>query len=1007
MLPHLFVHVRSLKRMTCRQNSSMDNNHGGYTVITSLNDCNSNRYITTTIKHTTYDNNHNKDLTNICSDKTRIRKPHLCDHYHSPLKQSNDCNDSNKNSGNNYNCLYIKIKNSIYHNHLHDRSHKKRIKLNRQRRRKDMSSSASTNTKFIKSKKNLFLRKSNSRTYNNIIFITIVLLFASISLIQTTIAIEEHKHIHTYPQTGGSNNISNNNNSNHYKEIKKENNNNPTLDHDPNISHPVISTSKYPTNKNKNNSPPSSSSSAAAAAATATATATSSTTTTTSSASASVSATTTTTQKQYHKAPRNKLQNRRDKREEKRNKSFLRWCQSALGIQTLLEIKDFEYINYYEEWKNKLKKDNDFDDDDDDDYDDYIDYAKEKMEEEGGGYSNNKDRRGEGKGSDNGVNKKKSDNDTDRKGFEPSKMMVRGLAATRDIEIDEVLISVPYHALITIHTTIDHDPVLSQILGPEARSKYGWTVSSSSSSSSKKATSRRESASSSQSARYSGDRNEKEAFKTKSSTGSTFHTSSEFDADESNGNAIDDDCTNDDAHNNDDDNNNNTNIKNKSNRNNDDLIDNSAFSNMDRDDSDSSYYEIGLLTVALLYHRSLGELSPIWFQIDTLQSNAQDIPLLWSKKRLRDEFNGVTYGPAGDDVRRLVLIMKKDVKDMYDEIMGILIKDHGDIFGRPNPRNAMTGGVNVGGSGNDEDEESIEWMFSYKKFEWAFGMVNSHKWHLPLADLDETPADENAATSNDKTYSTERRHHATKTTTSNSHSAAANSMPAQQPTDEFMTQQDEAIRLEYIDEKMPPRPTPPPADMPLQNPRLLYKKASAGTTMPIKHSFMAPLADMLNFGPPCAKGRYNTDLKAFEVIATCPLQKGQEVTFWYSDDCENIMIANYGFTNPMIPPCLSTEDWQSRSEVWRKYAQSLEKSLDQVYEELYETLKELEDCNNCGGGSDDNVSRSSNNDGYVAEKGNHADSQEENDRTNDQIFEEDGHSAIRRTKQRDHEDMGL
>ena len=501
----------------------------------------------------------------------------------------------------------------------------------------------------------------------------------------------------------------------------------------------------------------------------------------------------------------------------KNNSDFLIWCQATLGIQTLLNIQDFEYIDHLEEWKYQHRSV--YDDDG------YRTRTRTRTRNRSKSmYTSNNKRVNTNQDQDlhyDHDHDQEPDQEQEQEQYEPLKTkIIRGLAATRNIHSGEILMSVPYHALITLHTTIDHDPVLSQILGPAARAKNGWMVTH------------------------------------RTTTNGKFTGNGQGTG---NGNGA------------------------------------------------TSYYEIALLIVALLYHASLGRLSPLWFYVETLMEAPVDsMPYLWTEERMSEEFSG----DYQEEVKKIARGIKRDIGEMYNDVMGVLIEEHGEIF-EPPPQDANENtSAGIGENG---------WMFSYDRFEWAFAMVNSRHWHLPLQDLDEAllqlrqiredpdPAGEHSIAS----------------------AADAMNMPANQPTDTYVSLHDEALKREDMEDNFAPAPTPIAVDIDVVT----------------KHSFMAPLADFFNFGPPCARGQYNTVKKAFEVVATCPFQKGQEVTFWYSDDCDDVIIANYGFTHPMVPHCPTIEDWKYRSEKWKDYAESLENALSEAYEDLYETLQELKDCN--------------------------------------------------------------
>jgi SET domain len=378
------------------------------------------------------------------------------------------------------------------------------------------------------------------------------------------------------------------------------------------------------------------------------------------------------------------------------HKDFLEWCKSS-GIRTNLTVQFFEYNDFQQaQAHRKLETLND---------DNFLFHPEDSI---------------------------------------PA-LQVRGLAAKHDITEGEVVISIPLSSLITIVTTIDADPVLRKVMGPNVRQKYEW---------------------------------------------------------------------------------------------------------------EDAFFELALLSVALLYHQKLGKASPLHNYISILQTSPTDkIPFLWTKSRLRQE--------APEGIRRHAQGIHKDIQDAYSTIFSILKGDYPELF---------------------ETE-----TYSLENFLWAFAMVNSRHWHLPIPG------------SLPKKIKEEPENHAP---------------------------------LQGIGDQLPP------ASLPTEE-WILDRGDASDTHIMEAHSFLAPVADLLNFGPPCTRGSYNAKTQSFELVATCPFLKGQEVTYWYSDDCEDIMIANYGFTHPMVPACPTIDDLRYEIDLWKSRSLNFEAEVVSLLEEIETLEKEI------------------------------------------------------------------
>lgn len=392
---------------------------------------------------------------------------------------------------------------------------------------------------------------------------------------------------------------------------------------------------------------------------------------------------------------------------------FLEWCRSVLGVETILEIQTFEYYDY----ANELASGNLLDEWDNDD-DDFSSFSHDEI---------------------------------------PFPLLsVRGLAASRDISIGEVVIEIPLLSLLSVPTTIDRDPVLSKLMGPSARNRHNWAITS---------------------------------------VGS--HEQS---------------------------------------------IDGIQDSQV------CSLQELALLAVAVLYHKSLGEKSPLAKYVAVLKATpVESMPFLWSRDKIQ-------RSPLflHDGIRSVAIGLRRDIRDIYKSVVLVLLNEHPDVFTKE--------------------------MLSFTEFEWAFAIVNSRHWQLQIDDL--VP------------YHASPSHNRIRPQVS----VEDQLPPAETPTDSWI------LEHEDVDEDVDEDDNLDEIQVGLREGEYSYSRKLKTTTK--KHSFVAPVADLLNFGPPCTHGHYNTETKTFQIISTCPFRKGQEVTFWYSDKCDHVMIGMYGFTHPVSDLCV-------------------------------------------------------------------------------------------------------
>lgn len=132
----------------------------------------------------------------------------------------------------------------------------------------------------------------------------------------------------------------------------------------------------------------------------------------------------------------------------------------------------------------------------------------------------------------------------------------------------------------------------------------------------------------------------------------------------------------------------------------------------------------------------------------------------------------------------------------------------------------------------------------------------------------------------------------------------------------------------------------PPANTPTQS-WVVHESTDDDTIDYTIKPFLAPVADLLNFGPPCTRVKTS---HGFEVIATCEIPKGHEVTFWYSDLCADAVLAVYGMTSDLIGACKSALEWSKKAAVLERRLTDAVEDIEILEHELEQMESTLSDC---------------------------------------------------------------
>lgn len=70
------------------------------------------------------------------------------------------------------------------------------------------------------------------------------------------------------------------------------------------------------------------------------------------------------------------------------------------------------------------------------------------------------------------------------------------------------------------------------------------------------------------------------------------------------------------------------------------------------------------------------------------------------------------------------------------------------------------------------------------------------------------------------------------------------------------------------------------------------------------------------------------------------------MTFWYSSDCSDVIIANFGFLHPLVPKCETPKDWKEKTIELKEKTKVLQRKVDLLKQEREDLENRLSRCEN-------------------------------------------------------------